>query len=410
MPQIDNFCLSYCTNVHPSEKLEEMRRSLETYTLPLKRKLFPGQPMGLGVWMAARSAQALQDSPAEFESFRQFLHENGFFLFTINAFPYGDFHSRRVKEQVYLPDWTQPERVAYTCRVADLLGQLLPDGLTGSISTLSGAFRPHRHGDETFHAIARNLARAAAHLRGIEHRTGRILQIGIEPEPWSTLEHTSEARTFFKDYIYRTGRETLARGEGMSPAEAEVVLRRHLGLCFDCCHQAVEFEDLPRSLADLAADGIPVAKVHLSCALAVSRPGDNPEGVAALLSFDEERYLHQLVARTASGRLETLRDLDALKGATLEAWRAQPEWRCHFHVPIFLERLPCLQTTQESLRQALEFVRRHASCRHLEIETYTWQVIPPELRETLCGGSLVGSLEQEFQWVLPWIRKPRNSP
>ena len=400
MPIIDDFCLSYCTNVHPSEKLDQMRGSLREFTRPLKDKLFPDQPMGLGIWMAAQAAQEMHGDPEELGRFRQFLDENGFFLFSVNAFPFGDFHSRRVKEKVYHPDWTSASRREHTCRVAEVLAQLLPDGVSGSISTLAGAFRPDRHGHETSTRIALELAKTIACFRELESETGRLIQLGIEPEPWTTLELTSDVVSFFNEFVYTSGRDALASELGVDGSAAEELLRRHLGVCFDCCHQAVEFEDLKESLASLRREGIPLAKVHLSCALSVPEPGNNPDGVQQLLSFDEERYLHQVVARDPSKGLVSLRDLDELKGEVLDSWRSYPEWRCHFHVPIFLEELSHLRTTQPQLLDAIDFLRETRYCQHLEIETYTWEVIPEEIRETQCGGTLLGSLEQEFRWVM----------
>jgi len=399
MPHLNNFLLSYCTNVHPSEKLDQMRESLTEFTLPLKQRLFPGQDMGLGIWMAAQAAETLNADQDEFESFKQFLSESGFFLFTINAFPYGNFHSTRVKEQVYKPDWTEDSRLDYTRKVADVLARLLPENTSGSISTLSGAYRPGRHDSQTFEAIARNLSMAVAHLHRIENETGKTLMLGIEPEPWTTVELTSETVHFFNEYIYRTGREQLSSELNIGSLESEELLRKHLGLCYDCCHQAVEFEDLGESLETFRSQGIPIAKVHLSCALIVPGPANNPEGIKELLSFDEERYLHQVVAQS-NGRNKTLRDLDEFNTATLAEWRNYPEWRCHFHVPIFLEELTNLRTTQPQLRDAIDFLNRTHYCRHLEIETYTWLVIPEEVRNDLCGGTLLGSLEQEFRWTL----------
>ena len=399
MPRLNNFRLSYCTNVHPSEKLDQMQSSLEEFTLPLKKRLFPDQEMGLGIWMAAEAARTLHEDPAQLASFKEFLSANGFFLFTINAFPYGDFHSNRVKEKVYLPDWTEQERIDHTCRVAGVLASLLPEGETGSISSLSGAFRPAKHGEEVFESIAASMAKVAAHLKRIEDETGKLIQLGIEPEPWTTLELTSESIHLFNEYIYRSGKEALSRGLGINADESEVLLRRYLGLCYDCCHQAVEFEDLGESLSTLQSEGIPIAKMHLSCALSVPEPANNPEGIRELLSFDEERYLHQVVAMD-NGQRVTLRDLDEFTAEELEKWKAYSEWRCHFHVPIFLEKLPNMCTTRPQLEAAIGHLNAHASTHHLEIETYTWLVIPEEVREELCGGTLVGSLEQEFRWVM----------
>lgn len=399
MPRLNNFRLSYCTNVHPSEKLDQMQSSLEDFTLPLKKRLFPEQEMGLGIWMAAEAARTLHENPVRLASFKEFLSANGFFLFTINAFPYGDFHSSRVKEKVYLPDWTEQERIDHTCRVADVLASLLPEGETGSISTLSGAFRPAKHGEEVFKNIAASMAKVAAHLKRVEDETGKLIQLGIEPEPWTTLERTSESIHLFNEYIYRFGKKTLSQDLGISADESESLLRRYLGLCYDCCHQAVEFEDLGESLSTLLSEGIPIAKMHLSCALSIPEPAHNPEGIRELLSFDEERYLHQVVAMDNDQRV-TLRDLDEFSPEVLEKWKAYPEWRCHFHVPIFLEKLPNMHTTRPQLEAAIDHLNANASPRHLEIETYTWLVIPEEVREELCGGTLIGSLEQEFRWVM----------
>jgi hypothetical protein len=399
VPRLNDFRLSYCTNVHPSEKLDQMQSSLEEFTLPLKKRLFPDQEMGLGIWMAAEAASTLHDDPAQLDHFREFLSSNGFFLFTINAFPYGNIHSNRVKEKVYLPDWTEQERIDHTCHVADVLASLLPEGETGSISSLSGAFRPAKHGEEVFESIAVSMAKVVAHLKRLEDETGQLIQLGIEPEPWTTLELTSDCIHLFNEHIYRGGRQKLSQELGISADDSESLLRRYLGLCYDCCHQAVEFEDLGESLSALQAEGIPIAKMHLSCALSIPDPANNPDGIRDLLSFDEERYLHQVVAMD-QGRRVTLRDLDELTPEVLEVWKAYPEWRCHFHVPIFLEKLPNMGTTRPQLEAAIDHLKINGSTHHLEIETYTWLVIPEGVREELCGGTLSGSLEQEFRWVM----------
>jgi hypothetical protein len=42
-------------------------------------------------------------------------------------------------------------------------------------------------------------------------------------------------------------------------------------------------------------------------------------------------------------------------------------------------------------------------CAHLEMETYTWEVLPPELR----SRDVVDQLVAEYHWVLAELRRRR---
>ena len=72
------------------------------------------------------------------------------------------------------------------------------------------------------------------------------------------------------------------------------------------------------------------------------------------------------------------------------------EWRVHFHVPVFLETLPEFGTTQAFLKEILHIHRAAPVSRHLEVETYTWDVLPPDL----VAGSVEDAVTRELRWVL----------
>src|SRR5260370_7366020 len=130
--------LSYCTNVHPGRSLSEVELGLDQYTAPLRINY--GAPLAAGLWLAAPVAVELLADPKRLPAFRDRLAQRGLTTHTLNAFPYGDFHSRRVKENVYLPDWSDRRRLAYTVDCARILAALLPQRVEGSISPLPLSF------------------------------------------------------------------------------------------------------------------------------------------------------------------------------------------------------------------------------------------------------------------------------
>ena len=143
------------------------------------------------------------------------------------------------------------------------------------------------------------------------------------------------------------------------------------------CHQAVEFEDVPQSIRTLATAGLRINKVHITCALELEAPGKYEEGRRALAGYVEERYLHQTLARTRTG--EIVRQTDLSESLALDPppeFRDAEAWRIHFHVPVNAERLGPLRTTRNELKQALAAVSELNYAPHLEVETYTWEVLP----------------------------------
>ncbi len=380
--------LTYCTNIHPGEAWPDVLAALRRHLPEIRSRAAPGQPFGIGLRLAASAAEALQDDAA-MADLEALLADQNCYVFTLNGFPFGSFHGKPVKQDVYAPDWATGERLQYTNRLAEILARLLPDGMAGSISTVPGTFGPWAAG--RVEKIAENLVRHAAYLVGVEQRTGRTIALALEPEPRCLLETIDETAAFFETRLYGDGAVALMSDlAGLSPGAAQEALRRHLGVCYDVCHAAVEFEDARASIDLLRSKAIPIPKLQLSAALRIDRM--DREAAERLRPFDEPIYLHQVVARNGAGLTryldlpDALADMDRALGS---------EWRIHFHVPIFLDEMERFSTTQDFLREILALHRERPISEHLEVETYTWDVLPERYRAT----PVAEAIARELVWV-----------
>ena len=380
--------LTYCTNIHAGDSWPEVRAGLKK-NLPLIRTEVAGEaPFGVGLRLSAAASTALQQ-PEPRAELLDLLEAGNHYVFTLNGFPYGPFHGEQVKAGAYRPDWTSPARLTYTNELADLLADLLPEGLIGSISTVPGTFKPWAKGNLS--GIAENLMAHVAHLYEIEARMGRHIALALEPEPCCLLETVEETIHFFNQYLFSSSAcSRLAKVLGITKSAAEGVLRRHLGICYDVCHAAVEFENPIQNITDLDAAGIAIAKLQLSSAIRV--PEVTPAALDVLGRFDEPVYLHQVV-ENRGGLFSRYLDLPEAFAAAADS--STREWRIHFHVPVFLAELPGLGTTQYFLREILQLHRRRPLSTHLEVETYTWDVLPAEHRNV----TVAGAIARELQWV-----------
>ena len=356
--------LSYCTNVHPGRSVAEIEAGLDRYTVPIRERF--GHPLAAGLWLAKPVIDELLSSRDSADRFARGLADRGLTCHTLNAFPYGDFHDARVKEKVYLPDWTTDQRFLYTMGCAKILAVLLGDKSEGSISTLPLGFKGFKQSPDFVDAVIGIMMDVALGLRRLHEQTGKLIRLAIEPEPLCILETTGEAIGFFEK-LWQVSKI----------AKVEEAVRTHIGLCYDVCHQSVEFEDVAQSIRDLDAAGVRINKVHLSCAIQLDNPADNPEGRTALRRYIEPRYLHQTIARGMDGRIVRETDLnEALIQKPGEGFAGAPAWRIHFHVPIDANRLGPLATTRPDLKNALGAVAKLPYAPHLEVETYTWEVLP----------------------------------
>ena len=361
---ISSLPLSYCTNVHPGRTLDEVIEGITSYTSPVRRET--GQPLAAGLWLAAPVIGELRRDQARLRRLRSMLEEGGLCCYTLNAFPYGDFHGERVKEQVYVPDWTSPTRLDYTADCGAVLAELLPDGTEGSISTVPLGFKSLARAKDFELRCIEQLLSLVRKLDELHDDTGRVIRLAIEPEPLCVLETTAEAIGFFSRLYERAAAVDLLGAT-----------RRHIGLCYDVCHQSVEFEDVAKSIQALHAADVRINKVHITCALRLERPGENEEGMAALARYVEPRSLHQTFARQRDGSTVHQLDLNAaLCTAPPDEFRTADEWRIHFHVPVNAESLGPLGTTRADLKRGRAAVAGLPYAPHLEVVTYTWGVLP----------------------------------
>jgi hypothetical protein len=385
--------LAYCTNIHRGETWRETFESLETHALAVRERVCSKKPFAIGLRLSHRAARELGE-PGTLLAFQRWLAQKDCYVFTINGFPYGQFHGTRVKEQVYLPDWTSPERLAYTNLLFELLAKLLPAGVEGSVSTLPGSFKGFQLNADALKAIRRNLWFCIEHIAHLAEQTGRRLHLGLEPEPLCLLESSSETIHFF---------DRLRAEHPRDPRLAE-----HLGVNYDTCHFAVNFEEPQNALPCLHHHGIKISKIHLSSALRVRPTAAARQMLAA---FAEDVYFHQVVVRDPEGNRKIYYDLpDALAdpeaGSQTPDARPEtpdaslPEWRIHFHVPLHAPAATPLDNTTDHLLGVLDLLAENPGlCSHLEMETYTWEVLPPELKSL----SVVEQLAAEYAWTLPQL-------
>jgi sugar phosphate isomerase/epimerase len=384
--------LTYSMLVHPADTWPDLWRSVQTYLPAVKERLSPDAAFGICLRLSAATAATLHADADARGQLRDFLEEHDLYVFTSNAFPYGDFKAGPVKEHVYQPNWSTPERLQYTTNVADVLADLARPGIEPSIQTAPLDIK-HPGSTALMDSYAENVLSVVAHLVDLQRKQGTVVSLAIEPEPWCVLETTDETIEFFEEYLYsRQATSTLGRLAGLSLAEAQAAIRRHAGIVFDICHQAVEHEDITEALTKLHAAGIPILKLQEAAAIDV--PDVTAEAVDVLEQYTGTIYLTQTLERRPDGRVLPFLNLED----AITDWRANPRpahWRVHIHVPVFLESLGAFGTTQPAIAEALNLHAEQFISTHLEVETYTWDVLPEELRTT----DIVEDVCREVGWV-----------
>ena len=372
--------LAYCTNIHRGGDWPETFRSLNEHTLRVRDRVSAGKPYAIGLRLGDTASRQLGQVD-ELDRFREWLDKNNCYVFTINGFPYGDFHGKRIKEQVYRPDWTTHERVGYTKRLFDILAELAPADAGGSVSTVPCSFKEFITTDGQVEAMRRNLWEVIEYIDALSETSGKDLHLGLEPEPLCYLETSDEMIRFYRQLRDdRPGDDRLGR---------------RLGINYDTCHLAVEFERAADALGSLVEEGIRISKLHFSSALKVRLGAEAFDGLAG---FAEDIYFHQVVARGEGGELARYRDLpDALAAAARRESAGDIEWRIHFHVPLHCPPTALFDTTADQLQAAVGVLGTNPTlCSHIEMETYTWEVLPDEMKQRDVADQLVG----EYEWTL----------
>jgi hypothetical protein len=390
--------LTYCTNIHAGERWPDHFAALRHNIPGIKKRLSPHAPFGIGLRLSHEASLALQ-APDTLRAFQEWLRQEDCYVFTMNGFPYGGFHHTHVKDQVHAPDWTTPERLAYTIRLFDILKELVPAGMEGGISTSPLSYKYwHRVAQytEVFKKTTEQILDVVRHLVGIRRDTGKLLHLDIEPEPDGMLESGPEFFEWYEDRLLPIGIPYLQQHAGLDAAAAEAAIRDHVQLCYDVCHFAVGYENHDTVVRLLREKKIKTGKIQISAALKADMPADTAQRdavVRAFRQFNESTYLHQVVALQNDGTLKRYPDLpEALADADEPDTLA---WRSHFHVPLFIQDYGLLRSTQEDIQQVLAIQAATPFTSHLEVETYTWEVLPQALKLPLSE-----SIIREMEWVI----------
>jgi hypothetical protein len=395
--------LSYCSNIHAGESWKDHFLKLQEHIPEVKKKLSPDAPFGIGLRLSNTASIELVKTD-QLKAFQAWLEKENCYVFTMNGFPYGGFHNTVVKDNVHGPDWLSKDRVEYTIRLADILAALLPDGMHGGISTSPLSYKfwhgPSRQKD-VFKASTLNLLQVVDHLISIHKSTGKLIHIDIEPEPDGMLGNGTEFTDWYMLYLLPLGSMYLQGKLSANAGMSGVILRDHVRLCYDVCHYAVGFEDHQAQIGKLKKLRIKTGKIQISAALKASFPDDDQgrrNVLDAFTAFNEPTYLHQVVARQADDSLIRYSDLpEALAAADTTR---SAEWRSHFHVPIFIDSYGLMNSTQEDIVEVIGIHQKQSFTDHLEIETYTWEVLPDEMRLPLTE-----SIIREMEFVTSLLQK-----
>jgi len=396
--QKNGYHLTYCTNIHPGESWSETFNNLKKHIPEVKAEISADAPFGIGLRLSDKASKSLQEGN-NLSAFKSWLNKNHCYVFTLNGFPFGGFHHQSVKDQVHQPDWTTQARLDYTLRLFNILSALLPSGVEGGISTSPLSYKywdsVRNNKKEVLQKATLHMIKVANSLYNIRRENDQILHLDIEPEPDGLVENTREVIDWYKQWLIPQGKAYLKEHFNFSDGEAEECLKMHIRLCYDVCHFAIVYEKPGEVFSLLKKEGIKIGKIQISAALKAKMPEKFEERKLvkdALNAFEETTYLHQVVERDSRGELNHYPDLpQALKSLDNPAAK---EWRIHFHVPVFLAKYGQLESTQEDILEVFEYLKKEKITDHLEVETYTWEVLPNDIQL-----EIVDSIVRELQWV-----------
>jgi len=379
--------IGYCSNVHAGESAQLVEENIERYTAPLcqQRAL---SSMQHGLWLSQQACIEYLSDSIKLESLRQRLNKHHLSVVTLNAFPVGNFHAERVKESVYRPHWGEKGRLTYTLMTAEILASILPaDQTFGTLSSLPLGYAKDWT-DENQAQSLHFLCDAVIGLAKLEATSGKHIQLCLEMEPGCVLQETSDIITLFQ--------QLPLVGECYNVTTEQI--HRYLGVCFDVCHQAVMYENIENALCSIIDAGITIGKIQISSALRVNQPHQT-QAKKWLSKFAESRYLHQTTGISQQRERLFSDDLElALVDDTLSQLE---EWRVHFHVPVHVSTLgeKWIATTSADINSVISFLAKHPECHpHLELETYSWGVLPKQHRPKN-DEELIKGMQDELAFI-----------
>jgi hypothetical protein len=390
----DKYHVTYCTNIHPGQDWASTFQSIVDFLPVIKKNISKEQPFGIGLRLSNKASEelAMNDNLLQFKSW---LIKNGLYVFTMNGFPYGNFHDEVVKDKVHEPDWTTRGRVNYTVRLFEQLAFLLPEGISGGISTSPISYKHWHASAKEKKAVmekgAIHLSELILKLHELEESTSKYLHIDIEPEPDGMLENTEDVLTFYSKFLLPIAKKELIKRLNVSEEKAENLVLRYCTLCYDICHFSLAYEEPAYTFEKLKNAGIKIGKIQVSAALKAKFNTLHKDKIWETLGqFDEPTYLHQATVNSNEG-VKTFNDLPIV----LKNKPDVEELRAHFHVPIFLESFEELYSTQDHILKVIAILKEHLISEHLEVETYTWDVLPAYLKKDLSE-----SIIREMNWLI----------
>ena len=388
--------LTYCTNIHQGESWEDHFTAIKNNFPVIKENISPNNPMGIGLRLSNVASLELIKNE-NLSEFKEWLKDQDAYVFTMNGFPYGEFHNTIVKGNVHKPDWATDERVDYTNRLFNILSELLPAGMDGGVSTSPLGYKLWFNTKEKLDASretgTKNVIRVIENLIALHQSTGKLMHLDIEPEPDGLMETGEEFIEWFENDLLRLGIPVIKEKLNVSEEKAEELIKEHLRLCYDVCHFAIGFEPHKKIIDELLKRRIKIGKIQISAALKSKMNLEEKERIKqSFENFNEPVYLHQVVAKTRDGKLLRYPDLpEAIKDFDNPVFE---EWRAHFHVPIFTPTFNLLSSTQDEIAEVLSLQKNASFTNHLEVETYTWDVLQDELKLPMQD-----SIIRELQWV-----------
>ena len=390
--------LTYCSNIHSGETWSDHFAKLRENIPLVKQQVSPFNPFGIGLRLSNVASLELRKQE-NLDEFRKWLNENECYLFTMNGFPYGGFHNTVVKDNVHAPDWLSADRVQYTIRLAQILAALLPEGMDGGISTSPLSYKFwHKEEDlpDVYQKATMHLLDVVDQLIRINRATGKLIHIDIEPEPDGLLGNGTEFMQWYVQYLVPMGTTFIQDRYKVNEDEATSLLREHVQICYDVCHFAICYEDHHHVIEQLRSLGIKTGKIQISAALKAplsQNMDERKKVIDAFSTFNEPVYLHQVMAKKNNGQFILYRDMPLALDDSHN--KDVVEWRAHFHVPLFVSSYGVLGSTRHEIEKVLAIHEATPFTFHLEIETYTWEVLPTEMRLPI-GESIV----RELKWVI----------
>jgi hypothetical protein len=400
-----SFILGYCTNVHPGSTWQEVLRNLKQYSLPVREQLPSSFPFGVGAWISSQAAQELLQKGKFLTEFKEFLESSELNLFSLNGFPYGNFHQTSVKYDVYHPDWFQFDRVQYTLNLFEIIRRIARSDTKWSVSTLPISYKSWVTSPSTLETAAHHLGRVALRSYEIEKRDGIQTALCLEPEPLCFLDQSSDVIHFYQEYLLTKAAQHIQTELKISKSDAERIILDKIQICYDTCHADVMFETPAAILKSYDALGIQIGKVQISSALKLDlfqgtlQNGQTPDTVLAPLTDD--KYLHQVIGITKQGQKIVWNDLPE----AISDWKQQclsGHFRIHYHVPLFQKHFYGMETTQNHIIELFKLAQSRFITSHWEVETYTWEVLP---KTEELSSNISHLITREINWVIQELQK-----